>query len=135
MAIKKELTDRQEVFLDCLFDEANGNLREAMRIAGYSANTKTSSVLRTLQDQIIDRTQMYLAANGPMAAMAMTGVLTDPTALGNRDRISAAREILDRTGIVKTERITVQAEPASMIMFPPKAKPKYEEGEDGTNSD
>jgi hypothetical protein len=70
-----------------------------------------------------------------MAAMAMTGVLTDPTALGNRDRISAAREILDRTGIVKTERITVQAEPTSMIMFPPKAKPKYEEGEDGTNND
>jgi hypothetical protein len=70
-----------------------------------------------------------------MAAMAMTGVLTDPTALGNRDRISAAREILDRTGIVKTERISVQAEPQSMIMFPPKAEPKYEEDEeDGRNT-
>ena len=126
----KELTDRQRTFLDCLFDAANGNIRTAMKIAGYSENTKTSSVLLTLQNEIIDRTQMYLASNGPMAAMAMTGVLTDPTALGNRDRISAAREILDRTGIVKTERISVQAEPQSMIMFAPKAEPKYEEEEE-----
>ena len=134
MAIKKELTDRQEVFLDCLFDEANGNLREAMRIAGYSANTKTSSVLRTLQDQIIDRTQMYLAANGPMAAMAMTGVLTDPTALGNRDRIAASREILDRTGIVKTERITVKTDAPSLLIFPPKSEPTYDDDEDDEKS-
>ena len=126
----KELTDRQRTFLDCLFDDANGNIRTAMKIAGYSENTKTSTVLQTLQNEIIDRTQMYLASNGPMAAMAMTGVLTDPTALGNRDRISAAREILDRTGIVKTERISVQAEPQSMIMFAPKAEPKYEDEEE-----
>ena len=104
-----------------------------MKIAGYSENTKTSTVLQTLQNEIIDRTQMYLASNGPMAAMAMTGVLTDPTALGNRDRISAAREILDRTGIVKTERISVQAEPQSMIMFAPKAEPKYEEEDEKNN--
>ena len=133
--VHKELTELQNKFLDALFGPAKGNHAKAMKIAGYSENTKTSTVLQTLQEEIIDRTQMYLASNGPMAAMAMTGVLTDPTALGNRDRISAAREILDRTGIVKTERITVQAEPTSMIMFPPKAKPKYEEGEDGTNND
>ena len=129
----KELTDRQRTFLDCLFDDANGNIRTAMKIAGYSENTKTSTVLQTLQNEIIDRTKMYLASNGPMAAMAMTGVLTDPTALGNRDRISAAREILDRTGIVKTERISVQAEPQSMIMFAPKAEPKYEEEDEKNN--
>ena len=129
----KELTDRQRTFLDCLFDDANGNIRTAMKIAGYSENTKTSTVLQTLQNEIIDRTQMYLASNGPMAAMAMTGVLTDPTALGNRDRISAAREMLDRTGIVKPERISVQAEPQSMIMFAPNAEPKYEEEDEKNN--
>lgn len=132
----KELTDRQSTFLDCLFDDANGNIRTAMKIAGYSENTKTSTVLQTLQEEVIDRTQMYLAANGPLAAMAMTGVLTDPTALGNRDRISAAREILDRTGIVKTERITVKADPSTIMLFPPKAQPTYEEDEkeNGRNS-
>ena len=131
MGIKKELTDKQRAFLDCLFEEANGNIRTAMKVAGYSANTKTSMVLETLPEEGIDRTQMYLASNGPRAAMAMTGVLTDPTALGNRDRISAAREILDRTGIIKTERITVKADPSTMLLFPPKAAPKYEKEEEG----
>ena len=126
----KELTDRQSTFLDCLFDDANGNIRTAMKIAGYSENTKTSTVLQTLQNEIIDRTQMYLASNGPMAAMAMTGVLTDPTALGNRDRIAASREILDRTGIVKTERITVKTDAPSLLIFPPKSEPTYDEDDD-----
>ena len=102
MATGKELTDRQEIFLDCLFDQANGNLREAMKIAGYSENTKTSTVLRTLQDQIIDRTQMYLAANGPLAAMAMPGVLTDPTSFGKTDA-------------------------PSLLIFPPKSEPSYDD--------
>ena len=48
----KELTDRQRTFLDCLFDDANGNIRTAMKIAGYSENTKTSTVLQTLQEEI-----------------------------------------------------------------------------------
>ena len=130
MGIKKELTDKQRAFLDWLFEEANGNIRTAMKVAGYSANTKTSMVLEALQEEVIDRTQMYLAANGPMAAMAMTGVLTDPTALGNRDRIAASREILDRTGIVKTERITVKTDAPSLLIFPPKSAPTYDEDDD-----
>ena len=42
--------DRQRAFLDCLFDDANGNIRTAMKIAGYSENTKPSTVLQTMQE-------------------------------------------------------------------------------------
>jgi hypothetical protein len=69
-----------------------------------------------------------LAANGPLAAVAMTGVITDPTALGNRDRLSAAREILDRTGIVKTERVSVQTDSGGLFIMPPKKPDNNSDG-------
>ena len=36
---------------------------------------------------------MYMAQNAPKAAMAMTGALYDPTELGIRDKMSAAKRI------------------------------------------
>ena len=36
---KRNLTDMQEKFLDVLFGEAQGNPREAAKIAGYSSHS------------------------------------------------------------------------------------------------
>ena len=47
---------------------------------------------------------MYMARNAPKAAMAMTGALYDPTELGIRDKMVAAKELLDRVGLVKTRK-------------------------------
>ena len=47
---------------------------------------------------------MYMAQNAPKAAMAMFGALFDPTDLGIRDKMSAAKELLDRVGLVKKQR-------------------------------
>jgi hypothetical protein len=116
---KRELSDKQQKFLDVLFDDANGHTRTAMNLAGYSVNTKPMQVIASMKDEIINLTQTYMAANGPLAAVAMTGVITDPTALGNRDKLAAAREILDRTGVVKTERVAVQTEAGGLFILPP----------------
>ena len=42
-----------------------------------------------------------LAMNAPKAALDIIDVLDDPSAMGARNSISAAREILDRNGLVK----------------------------------
>ena len=63
---------------------------------------------------------MYMARNAPKAAMAMTHALYDPTELGIRDKMSAAKELLDRVGLVKTEKMQVEASGGVMLM-PPKA--------------
>ena len=63
---------------------------------------------------------MYMARNAPKAAMAMVGALYDPTELGIRDKMVAAKELLDRTGLVKTEKMHVEASGGVMLM-PPKA--------------
>lgn len=115
----RQLTDRQQTFLDVLFEEAGGDIRAAMRLAGYAQGTKTSEITASLKEEILERTQSFLARNAPRAAMAMVGVVDDPTALGNRDRLAAANQILDRTGLVKTEKVAVEAS-GGIILLPPK---------------
>ncbi len=126
----RELTGKQKAFLQVLFDEAGGNMVTAKKMAGYSDTSSTAEIVKGLKEEILEATQMYMAQNAPKAAMAMTGALYDPTALGNRDRIAASREILDRTGIVKTERITVKTDAPSLLIFPPKSEPTYDEDDD-----
>lgn len=115
----RQLTERQQTFLDVLFEEAGGDIRAAMRLAGYAQGTKTSEITASLKEEILERTQSFLARNAPRAAMAMVGVVDDPTALGNRDRLAAANQILDRTGLVKTEKVAVEAS-GGIILLPPK---------------
>jgi hypothetical protein len=50
----------------------------------------------------------------------MTGALYDPTELGIRDKMAAAKELLDRSGLVKTEKMQVETSGGVMLM-PPKA--------------
>ena len=47
-------------------------------------------------------------------------VLDDPSALGARNSVAAAREILDRTGIVKKEQIEVKGPESGVFILPPK---------------
>ena len=116
----RQLNERQQKFLAVLFEEANGDVVQAKKIAGYSENTPTTAIVKGLKDEILEATSMYMARNAPKAAMAMTGALYDPTELGIRDKMAAAKELLDRSGLVKTEKMQVEASGGVMLM-PPKA--------------
>ena len=115
----RELTERQQKFLDVLMDEAGGDVTMAKKLAGYSPNTPNREITNSLKEEIIDVTHSYLARNVPKAAMAMVSALYDPTELGIRDKMQAAKELLDRTGLVKTEKMQVEAKGGVMLM-PPK---------------
>jgi len=114
--MSRELTERQQKFLHVLFDEASGDVIQAKKLAGYSDATSTNDVVKSLKDEIMEATQMYMSRNAPKAAMAMVGGLYDPTELGIRDKMAAAKELLDRTGLVKTEKLQVEATGGVMLM-------------------
>ena len=116
----KELTERQELFLEALCGEARGDIRTAMRIAGYSDGTKLKDVVDPLKDYIIERASLMLAMNAPRATFSMLGVLDDPSAMGARNAVAAAREILDRTGLVKKEQVEVKGPEGGLFILPPK---------------
>lgn len=103
----KTLTEKQQKFLEVLFDEAGGDACQAKKLAGYSDTTSTSFIVESLKDEITDKTRSYFARTAPKAAMAMVGALYDPTELGIRDKMTAAKDLLDRAGLGKVERVDV----------------------------
>ena len=112
----RNLTEKQQTFLNVLMDAAGGDVLTAKRMAGYSDSYSTTDVVNSMKEEILDATQSYMARNAPKAAMAIVGGLYDPTELGIRDKVAAAKELLDRTGLVKTEKMQVEAKGGVMLM-------------------
>jgi hypothetical protein len=126
MAKERQLTEKQQKFLEVLFEEARGDFVLAKRLAGYSDGTPTTEIIKALKDEVLERTNMYLARSAPRAAMAMVGALVDPTELGIKEKMSAAKEVMDRVGIIKSEKIQVESSGGVMIL-PPKRSENDEE--------
>ena len=117
-----KLTLKQTVFLDALTsEEAMGDLRKAMQIAGYSDNTKISHTARELRKEIKEAAETLLAMYAPKAAYALTSILDNPDTFNARHIISASKEILDRTGLgVKTQMEIDVTSPTAMFILLPK---------------
>jgi hypothetical protein len=115
----KQLTEMQQKFLEVLFDEAGGDVVAAKKLAGYSDNTPTRLIVDALKDEITEATRTYFSRIAPKAAMAMTQALYDPTELGLRDKMSAAKDLLDRAGLGKTEKVDVTSS-GGVFYLPPK---------------
>ena len=91
-----------------------------MDLDRYSRTTKTAEVVGPLKEEIKERARMMPAMNAPKAVFGIVDVLDDPSAMGARNAISANREVLDRTGLVKKEQVEVTANTGGMFILPPK---------------
>jgi len=117
----RQLTEKQQKFVDVLFDEAGGNVVIAKQLAGYSNNNSTTEIIRSIKEEIMEITQLYMARNAPVAAMSLVDGMVEPTQLGLREKIIAAKDLLDRVGLAKTEKLQVEA-PNGLMILPPKEK-------------
>ena len=116
----RQLTEKQQAFLDALFNEAEGNPVKALKIAGYAQGVSTTTVMAPLKEQIAERTRDFIANNGPQAVWSIMQVMRSPTDLGNKEKMAAAKDFLDRAGFVKTEKVEVKSE-SPLFILPPKA--------------
>ena len=116
------LTSKQTLFLDALVSEdAMGDLRTAMQLAGYSDNTKVAYMARELRKEIKDAAETLLAMYAPKAAYALTSILDNPDTFNARHIISASKEILDRTGLgVKSQMEVAVNSHNPIFILPPK---------------
>jgi hypothetical protein len=114
------LTGNQQKFLAVLFDGASGNVVEAKKLAGYSDSTSTTDVVKSLKEEILDATRSYFARSAPQAAFSIAAGLNDPTELGIRDRQAAAKDILDRAGLGKTEKVDLSSSAGGVFILPAK---------------
>ena len=115
----RNLTEKQQLFLDVLFESAQGDPVRAKRLAGYSDNVSSTSITSVLQDEIADLTKKFISATGSKAAYSMMQVMINPTDLGNKEKMAAAKDFLDRAGFVKTDKVEIKADNPVFIL-PPK---------------
>ena len=93
---KRNLTDMQEKFLDVLFGEAQGNPREAARIAGYSEHSYPK-VIRNLKKEITELAETHLSTHSAKAANRLITLLDeDGTTPQASIRLAAANSQLER---------------------------------------
>lgn len=116
----KKLSEREERFLEALFGAAKGDPKDAKRMAGYPQSMPVQNIVRHLQAEILEGTQLFLANNAPAAVMALVDILLSSTAvIDAKNKIAAAKEILDRAGVVKTEKKEVTHR-GGLAILPPK---------------
>ena len=125
MTQREDYKQKQQAFLEYLFMEeedggAGGNFQKAKVLAGYSPTYATSTLLKTLKKEIEEATRDYLLRSAPKAAVKLHGVLDNPTDIGNKELMGAAKDILDRAGISKVERVDVGSAGGGIFILPAK---------------
>ena len=115
----KTLTEKQQKFLDVLFDEAGGDVVRAKELAGYSPNNSTTEIIKAIKEEVVEATQLYMARNAPRAAMSIVSGMVEPTELGMKDKLTAAKDLLDRVGLGKKDKIDITGQVAHGIFILP----------------
>ena len=118
---KRNLTDMQEKFLEVLFTEAQGNPREAARIAGYSEHSYPK-VIRNLKKEITELAENHLSTHSAKAVNRLITLLDeDGTTPQASIRLAAANSILDRVGITKKDQLDINMKAMhGIFILPPK---------------
>jgi hypothetical protein len=118
---KRNLTDMQEKFLEVLFTEAQGNPREAARIAGYSEHSYPK-VIRNLKKEITELAENHLSTHSAKAVNRLITLLDeDGTTPQASIRLAAANSILDRVGITKKDQLDINMKSLhGIFILPPK---------------
>ena len=127
---KKQLNDREKAFIELLFHEdIGGNATKAKVAAGYSSDYATSTLVKRLEEEIIEATKQFFSQNAPKAAMKLVGVMDDPAQIGTKEILASAKDLLDRAGLAKTEKMEIKAA-GGLFILPPKEMEVEEDAED-----
>ena len=119
---KRELTEKQQKFLDTLGSEARGDIKHALKVAGYE-DTSYYAVVKSLRQEIIDTANTILAHSAPKAAAKLVEVLESDEPIPQVNaKLQAAQTLLDRVGVAKREHINVNHNVSGGIFILPDKK-------------
>ena len=121
---EKTYTEKEIAFLEALSGPAKGDVSKAMDIAGYASSISPTQIRRQLREEIIDIAKDFLAASSIKAVVGLDDVLDRPGQLGAKQKIDAAKQMLDRAGIVApTDDININIHGTGVIFLPTKKVP------------
>ena len=103
---QRKLSEKQQSFLDNLIN-TGGDPKKAAELAGY-AEGSYSQVIKSLKEEMIDLASHILAQSAPKAAIKLVHVMDSDEPIPQANiRLQAAQTILDRIGLGKAERVSV----------------------------
>lgn len=118
----RNLTEKQEKFLDALSGEAQGDIKAALQVAGYE-DTSYYAVVKSLRQEIIDTANTILAHSAPKAAKKLVDVLESDEPIPQVNaKLQAAQTLLDRVGVAKRESLNVNHNHSGGIFILPDKK-------------
>jgi hypothetical protein len=130
---KKKLTDQQKLFLEELYgDEARGDVKVAMRLAGYSENCRPSQILKSLGMEVKSSAKDALAAMAGKAVFSVQSVMENPDQAGSAMKLKAAESVLDRSGIKENPSDVNLNVPSGGLVILPAKKEHTEDVDDET---
>jgi|TARA_Y100000034_G_scaffold132396_1_gene195266 hypothetical protein len=121
----RELNEMQTSFLAELFTNG-GDIDSALQHAGYKQGSK-AHLIKTLRTEIIERAETMLAANSAKAASKLVGGMDLTVAEFAENpmlkfQVKTAESILDRVGVGKQEKLTVEGSMFhGVVLLPDKA--------------
>ena len=106
---KRVYTDKQEAFLNALYDSETGDVRQAMTVAGYDSSAPSTFLLQSLSSELIEIATHTLAKNAPRAANKIVDIMTSDMPIPQvNQKLQAAQTLLDRVGVVKEQKMNVE---------------------------
>jgi hypothetical protein len=125
---KKELTTKQQVFLDNIV-ACNGNLKQAAEIAGYAPGSYTT-IAKSLRKEIIELAENIMAYSAPQAALKVVEMVTSDNPLPQANiRLQAAQTLLDRVGLGKKDKLEVDVQGSQGLFILPAKEMAVIDGE------
>ena len=115
---KKELTTKQQIFLDNIVS-CNGNLKEAAELAGYAPGSYTT-IAKGLRKEIIEIAENIMASSAPQAALKVVEMVSSDNPLPQANiRLQAAQTLLDRVGLGKKDKLEVDVQGSQGLFILP----------------
>jgi hypothetical protein len=116
----KVITPEHKKFLSSML-ETGGNATKSAELAGFSKNY-AYDLVEGLREELINQAESVLALHATRAAFALADGLDHESEKPlNAVRIECAKQVLDRVGIVKKEKIEVSAaENTPLFILPAK---------------
>ena len=127
---KRNLTEKQEAFLNHLVD-TGGDFKKSAELAGYSGNHY--QILKALKNEVVDLASDVLAREAPTAAFKLIEVMkSDKPVPQANNKLQAAQTILDRAGVVKTDKVDINHNVSGGIFILPEKHTIDIEAEDAS---
>lgn len=105
---KRNYTEKQQAFLDAMYDSKTGDVRQAMIKAGYDAQAPSTFLLQSLSNELIEIASHTLAKNAPKAANKIVDIMVSEEPIPQvTQKLQAAQTLLDRVGVVKEQKMNV----------------------------